>query len=105
MDTEHQFIIFISAFVGYLAVVSSLSASGVLLGDYSQPENPLQESVCDNIGGWDAVGDVVNCVSQELGKYLSLIDIRTRLGQLNLAILTPLGLGTGWLGLKLIRGN
>lgn len=103
MNSEHQFILFLGIFVAFIALIGTL---GFDTGGAAAPEktNPLETSACNNIGGFDAVGDVLGCVSDTLGGYASLANIETSNQYVNI-LLAPLSLALGWLIVKRIRGG
>jgi hypothetical protein len=105
MNSDHTFILAVGIFVGFLSVVSSFADTAVVQGENSEPPETIGTSACQNIGGFDAVGDILGCVTGEIDKYTRFTNIATPNPTINRIIITPIGLAVGWITLNLIRGN
>jgi hypothetical protein len=89
-------------FVTFLIALSSLGMPFV-----SSPASPddvsTDTNVCDNIGGFDAVGDVLECVSSQLS-ILDYLNVNSENRFITLALI-PMGLTTGIMIILIVRGN
>lgn len=89
----------------FVAIVLSLSSLGMPL--ISSPNsvdtiNP-DSSICDNIGGFDAVGDVLSCVSEKLG-ILDYLNITSQ-NEFIRTLFIPIGLTLAVMIILILRGN
>lgn len=99
MDRE-GFIFYTSAFVTVLAIMVS---AGMPLIETPQATQNLDTNTCDNIGGFDVVGDILGCIDQKLGIF-NYFDVRAQNNTLN-KIFIPIALTTLAIIIFVIRGN
>jgi len=97
-----EFAFYASSFVTVLIVLSGLGMPLISSNVTPDEINPNTD-VCSNIGGFDAVGDILGCVSDRLTvlDYLFLSSENSKIAQ----IFIPITLTTGLIILLIIRGN
>lgn len=99
--SKTAFIFQASIFATTLIMLASLGMP--LVSTNVSPDNVATDtSVCDNIGGFDAVGDVLSCIADKLG-ILDYLDIKSPNKFISI-MFTPLAVAVSAVVVFVIRG-
>jgi len=88
-------------FVMVLVFLISLGAPDIVSEEFADEVKPPQ---CD-IGGVDALIDVVVCVAKNLGIFFKLMSISTTIRVVGMVLFTPFLIALAYIIISLIRGG
>lgn len=87
-------------FMVFVVYFSNQAQISVLSGEFDIAERP----VCD-IGGWNAVVDVIVCIYDQLAYFWNMMTVSSTYAIITTLLLIPLVAGLFWVILSLIRGG